>query len=682
MVGGVFIIIIISAAIVYTVYSMEQITQATETVEIKQTTDFQKTTEEFKIVKIEKANQQFNMTVTNNGDIPVHLTRLWVENTTDSAWPMAKYDLDVAILPGYSATDIGQDIGLTALDTQSYQLKLVSERGNTENLFLNSVNNDSVYLNLRATPTKISTGFSATLVLEVINTGTNKLVDLQAEMVGAPAPSCAVECSYELVTGPTPTSFESLDPGDIATFEWVYTIEGETDGDNYTFTARLVDGDDTVTANVAVKIVETAQNVSVSLQSLGAAAEALVEKSILVFHVEQNNVPNGGYQLMSVEPDGGTDGTRLPTSSGGGSITHQSTVVTNVSTASNPTTINLSSASTGDLRIVTLSGTDASSDPMHTMTIPSGWTEINNNQEYGTSSAVRAATFYRVVQSGDASTVDVTWASASSVTAISNTYSGIDTSDPIDVEETTFAVKNGQDPVSRAVTTTTENTMVVRTFHQDDADEASSVCPIGLTERGYGEMTLYDTNGVIVSSCETIQAGIGSTGTATWQTTDNEHNLVQTFAIKSAANVSLDPFPTPLSFMTTNGSNTVTVPAGAWNATLWIDSATNPIQAVSSNAPDIKYHMEDGDGVNPDNSRVSSTSTDLQACAVSGAWCNLGSTICDGNWDNRFAITVDNTQVSGSSNLSNFPMLVHITGTDFTNNLDDADDSSHKQMMN
>jgi hypothetical protein len=46
MIGGVFIIIIISTAITYSALSMNQITQATETVEIKQTSDFQKTTEE------------------------------------------------------------------------------------------------------------------------------------------------------------------------------------------------------------------------------------------------------------------------------------------------------------------------------------------------------------------------------------------------------------------------------------------------------------------------------------------------------------------------------------------------------------------------------------------------------------------------------------------------------------
>jgi hypothetical protein len=56
-------------------------------------------------------------------------------------------------------------------------------------------------------------------------------------------------------------------------------------------------------------------------------------------------------------------------------------------------------------------------------------------------------------------------------------------------------------------------------------------------------------------------------------------------------------------------------------------------------------------------------------------WCLLGPSICDSDWENRFEITVDNAQVSGSSDLSNFPMLVHISGADFTDNLDDAADT-------
>ncbi len=311
MVGGAFIAIITLTAITYSALSLETISQAAETVEIKQTTAVQKATEKFEVSKIQTVNEQFNMTVSNRGDIPVHLTRLWVENTTDSTWPIAKYDLDELILPGYTATNIGQNIGLTSLDTQSYQMKLVSERGNTEKIFSNSVNNDFVYLNLRATPTVILTGFTTTLILEVVNTGTNTLFNLQAQ-IPAPLPSCSAPCFATEESAVSPTSVASLDPGDVATFEWVYAIDADNTGDSFTFTASLVGGTDTDAAVVTVQAIDFAENTGVSLESQAVASgSGGIVKEILVFHSEQADVPNGGYQIMSFGVDGGSDGTRL-----------------------------------------------------------------------------------------------------------------------------------------------------------------------------------------------------------------------------------------------------------------------------------------------------------------------------------------------------------------------------------
>ena len=296
-----------ATAITYTSSTMDQITRAAETVEIKQIIDFQKTTEEFDVVTIANDNNQFNMTVTNRGDIPVHLTRLWVKNTTDSSWPASKYDLDIAIPSGGSVTNIGQNIGLTALNTQSYMMKLVTERGNTQKMFLNSVGNESIYLSLSATPTIVPTTFSTTLVLEVINTGTNNLINLQPEMDSV-LTSCTISCSATLSSGPTPANFDTLGPGDIAIFEWVYTIVGEDTGDSATFTASLVNGIDEDTAIVTVQPIINAENAGIALSSGGLSDDAAIDNSILLFHMEQGGVTSPGYQMMSSDVDGGTAG--------------------------------------------------------------------------------------------------------------------------------------------------------------------------------------------------------------------------------------------------------------------------------------------------------------------------------------------------------------------------------------
>jgi len=289
---------------------MNQITETAQTIEIKQTIDFQKTAEKFDVVTIGKVNNQFNMTVTNRGDIPVHLTRLWVENTTDSSWPVSKYDLDIAIPSGGSAKNIGQNIGLTALDTQSYVMKLVTERGNTQKIFVNSVGTESIYLSLNASPIEVPTAFSTTLTLEVINTGTNKLINLQPYM-DAPVQNCVESCADTLTSGPTPAQFDSLDPGDIAIFRWVYKLNGDAD-DTFTFTGSLQNGvaGNTDSETVSIGNILEAEIAGQSINAVGFGTQEYAP-NVFVFHVENNAIPPGADYQMSLSNADDTGTTKL-----------------------------------------------------------------------------------------------------------------------------------------------------------------------------------------------------------------------------------------------------------------------------------------------------------------------------------------------------------------------------------
>ncbi len=114
---------------------MDIISDFAVSVETKQAHDLERNTEEFEVVKVGTANNKFNFTLQNTGNIPVNVTRLWVENTTDSAWDSARFDINTAVAPGATITNVGQNIDLIALNTQSYFMKLVTERGNSQKLF-------------------------------------------------------------------------------------------------------------------------------------------------------------------------------------------------------------------------------------------------------------------------------------------------------------------------------------------------------------------------------------------------------------------------------------------------------------------------------------------------------------------------------------------------------------------
>jgi hypothetical protein len=302
-------IIIISTAITYTTYSMNQVTQLAESVETKQVNDFERTNESFEVVKVRNDNNQFNMTVINTGDVPVHLTRLWVENTTDSTFPISKYDLDIALAPGASVYNIGQNLGLSVLDSQSYYAQLISERGNQKQLFLNSAADTSLFLRLSASPSVFPTTFATTVTLEIINTGTTQLLNLTPEMVSVTTPTCN-QCTYNELVTVNPTSFDSLAPGDTALFEWVYDFSGEN-GDQLTFTAGLQNDIRADSVTVTLQTIESALNAEVSLESGGLGDQVLIDDSTILFHAETESTPSGEYQMWSGVGDGGSNGHRI-----------------------------------------------------------------------------------------------------------------------------------------------------------------------------------------------------------------------------------------------------------------------------------------------------------------------------------------------------------------------------------
>ena len=93
VVGAVFAIIAIITAIGYVTYSMNLLEKFNQVVLVRTEESFDRVKEEFDIFKANVVNDKLNITVQNSGSLPVHLTRLWVENMTVSN-SVFKYDID------------------------------------------------------------------------------------------------------------------------------------------------------------------------------------------------------------------------------------------------------------------------------------------------------------------------------------------------------------------------------------------------------------------------------------------------------------------------------------------------------------------------------------------------------------------------------------------------------------
>jgi hypothetical protein len=115
----------------------------------------------------------------------------------------------------------------------------------------------------------------------------------------------------EKLSGPTPATYDTLNRGDVAIFEWSYTLDGD-DGEFITFTSGIENGfpGNTDSETVTIKTVQLSNIASQSISTLGFGQTTTVE-NVFVLHDETFGIPSGAnnYQLSSLVPD--SSGTTL-----------------------------------------------------------------------------------------------------------------------------------------------------------------------------------------------------------------------------------------------------------------------------------------------------------------------------------------------------------------------------------
>ncbi|HYL66560.1 MAG TPA: hypothetical protein VEU72_05355 [Nitrosopumilaceae archaeon] len=239
VIGSVFFIIIFTSIASYVIYSMNQIDQFGVAVIGKGQDNINRNNEAFEITGVTKDNNKFNITIQNTGQLPVNITRLWIQNKTDPTWPTTKFTINQIVAPGQTLTKIGENLQLTAKPSQAYDISLVTERGNTKEFLVNSASQKPLYLQLFVLPDKISTGFDTTILFAVTNNMSNNgiLTNLAPNLsIATP-----IGATTTMISGPEPSTYPILQKGDTAYFKWVYNISGNS-GQGINFTASLQNG--------------------------------------------------------------------------------------------------------------------------------------------------------------------------------------------------------------------------------------------------------------------------------------------------------------------------------------------------------------------------------------------------------------------------------------------------------
>jgi len=296
VVGGVFFLVVIITAASYLTYSMNLFENFSEEVFAVDQERENRKNESFDISRLAIQNNKINLDVYNSGDIPVSFTRLWVENVT-GVDEVYKFNLNKTVTTGNTAKDILQGLSFTALETQSYKMKLVTDRGTTKEFSVNA-STDPLQLQLFALPEVVPTNFKSTILLAVTNNSTQNTIYTNIQPL---LNATSLGAIPELI-GNSPEPHSVLKKGETAIFEWTYRISGD-DGDKVRFEASILNEvpGNTVTKDVEVKVIEFAQESGSSLVS-SFFSTLSTPQDIMYFHKE-NFDSLGERQMWASSPE-------------------------------------------------------------------------------------------------------------------------------------------------------------------------------------------------------------------------------------------------------------------------------------------------------------------------------------------------------------------------------------------
>ena len=300
VIGTVFLIAVVVGALSYITYSIDVMGNFSEQLIAEESRQRDIQDEEFELVTIDIVSDKLDAIIKNTGEIPIKITTMYLDEMGDNTDTVQKISIDQTIAPGNSFDFFSESIDVDIDSTKGYSMKLVTSRGETQTFYLNSAGQESLDIQLIALPNRIPIGFSTTIMMVVVNnmSNNNPLVNLTPI-----EPACSGICT-EIGDGPFPASYDILEAGDVAIFEWVYELDGDND-ESVTFTSGLVGGvsGNTASETVTITPIQSSEIAGQSLESLGFGQTSTLG-DLLVLHLEDYGIPsNADYQMHPTIPD-------------------------------------------------------------------------------------------------------------------------------------------------------------------------------------------------------------------------------------------------------------------------------------------------------------------------------------------------------------------------------------------
>lgn len=295
VVGTVFAIIALTTTITYVSYSMGILDNYNQSVLAKnqQLSDINK--EKFQISSVTVPNNKLNVTIANTGSLPINFTKIWVQNMSATDWVNSYTPTNNFVAPGGVLTKLGQKIPVYINSANSYNVKLVTSRGNTQQFSINSISAQPLSIQLLALPSTIPSGFVSELVMIITNNSTNTLINVSPNDPTLTINNVANDSPTCVSSGLTPTQYTTISPGTTVVFKWDITVTG-SGGDSCTasFTTPLKGGYSQALTSPAIK------PTSVSLSSTTYAQNSgVITNDYTSFRWTEGNTWNTDWSVLS-----------------------------------------------------------------------------------------------------------------------------------------------------------------------------------------------------------------------------------------------------------------------------------------------------------------------------------------------------------------------------------------------
>jgi hypothetical protein len=293
VVGTVFSIIALTTTFGYISYSMNALNQYNNAILTQNQQLSNVASEKFSVGSVLVNNNKLNVTLVNTGNLPINFTKIWIQNMTGTNWiqgyaPTPPNDF---VAPGAVLKNLGQNIPVYINPANSYNVKLVTSRGNSQAFTVNSAKAVPLNIQLMFLPDTVASGFKTKLVMIVTNNSTGTLTNITPSTLPSPTynGSGTTVCTASTVS---PSSYNTIAPGSTAIFTWDVTVSGYgMDTCTYTINQPLQNGYlQTVQATATVTVVQLSD--SNYAQNAGVVSDTYAN-----FHWTEGNTWNNDWSF-------------------------------------------------------------------------------------------------------------------------------------------------------------------------------------------------------------------------------------------------------------------------------------------------------------------------------------------------------------------------------------------------